>query len=401
MTHHRRRAARRCGAPSSSPRRPASRSARTRGSAACCSTPTATRSPRASTAAPARRTPRSTRSPRPGDAARGATAVVTLEPCNHTGRTGPCAQALVEAGVRRVVFAQADPNPVAAGGAATLARGRRRGRGRAAGRRGARAQPGLDVRRRARPPVRHLEVRHHPRRPQRRRRRHQPLGLQPRPRAATPTGCAALCDVMLVGTNTVAVDDPELTVRDEVDEPLAAPAAARGDGGARPRPRPAGLRRPAPRPSTCAPATRARRWPSSSPATASTSSSRAGRRWPPRSSRPAWSTRSSPTSRRCCSAPAAAPSATSASPPSPTRSDLDGHRRRPCSHGHDGERAQRPAHHDARPKEDTDVHRNRRGARHRRGRRGPGRRGPAHHPRPPPCSRTPASATRSRSTAAA
>ena len=52
---------------------------------------------------------------------------------------------------------------------------------------------------------------------------------------------------MLVGTNTVAVDDPLLTVRDEHDQPLAAPAAARGDGGARPRRRPAGLRRRTPR----------------------------------------------------------------------------------------------------------------------------------------------------------
>lgn len=58
-----------------------------------------------------------------GDRARGTTAVVTLEPCNHTGRTGPCAEALLAAGVRRVVFAQADPNPVAAGGAATLRAG--------------------------------------------------------------------------------------------------------------------------------------------------------------------------------------------------------------------------------------------------------------------------------------
>jgi diaminohydroxyphosphoribosylaminopyrimidine deaminase/5-amino-6-(5-phosphoribosylamino)uracil reductase len=57
---------------------------------------------------------------RAGVGARGATAVVTLEPCNHTGRTGPCAQALVDAGVVRVVFAQADPNPVAAGGASAL-----------------------------------------------------------------------------------------------------------------------------------------------------------------------------------------------------------------------------------------------------------------------------------------
>ena len=55
-----------------------------------------------------------------GDDARGATAVVTLEPCNHTGRTGPCSQALVEAGVRRVVFAQSDPHATAAGGAVAL-----------------------------------------------------------------------------------------------------------------------------------------------------------------------------------------------------------------------------------------------------------------------------------------
>ena len=54
------------------------------------------------------------------DDARGATAVVTLEPCNHTGRTGPCTEALISAGVARVVFAQADPNPQAAGGAARL-----------------------------------------------------------------------------------------------------------------------------------------------------------------------------------------------------------------------------------------------------------------------------------------
>ncbi|TQF66520.1 bifunctional diaminohydroxyphosphoribosylaminopyrimidine deaminase/5-amino-6-(5-phosphoribosylamino)uracil reductase RibD [Rhodococcus spelaei] len=55
-----------------------------------------------------------------GARARGGTAVVTLEPCNHQGRTGPCALALVEAGISRVVFAAADPSPQAAGGAQTL-----------------------------------------------------------------------------------------------------------------------------------------------------------------------------------------------------------------------------------------------------------------------------------------
>ncbi|UZN05329.1 bifunctional diaminohydroxyphosphoribosylaminopyrimidine deaminase/5-amino-6-(5-phosphoribosylamino)uracil reductase RibD [Cellulomonas sp. S1-8] len=51
---------------------------------------------------------------------RGATAVVTLEPCDHTGRTGPCSAALIEAGVARVVVGVQDPNPVAAGGAGRL-----------------------------------------------------------------------------------------------------------------------------------------------------------------------------------------------------------------------------------------------------------------------------------------
>jgi diaminohydroxyphosphoribosylaminopyrimidine deaminase/5-amino-6-(5-phosphoribosylamino)uracil reductase len=55
-----------------------------------------------------------------GELARGATAVVTLEPCSHTGRTGPCTEALAEAGVSRVVFAQSDPNGVAAGGGKVL-----------------------------------------------------------------------------------------------------------------------------------------------------------------------------------------------------------------------------------------------------------------------------------------
>ncbi len=55
-----------------------------------------------------------------GARARGATAFVTLEPCNHQGRTPPCAEALIEAGVTRVVFGVRDPGGESGGGAETL-----------------------------------------------------------------------------------------------------------------------------------------------------------------------------------------------------------------------------------------------------------------------------------------
>jgi diaminohydroxyphosphoribosylaminopyrimidine deaminase / 5-amino-6-(5-phosphoribosylamino)uracil reductase len=154
-----------------------------------------------------------------GSAARGTTAVVTLEPCNHTGRTGPCAQALVEAGVRRVVFAQPDPNPVAAGGGDTL---------RAAD---VEVEGGLlEDRARQLNRVWTFAVDHR-----------RPFvtwkfaaSLDGRSAAADGTSrwvsstaarhdthrLRALCDTMLVGTNTVAVDDPRLTVRDVDDRPL-------------------------------------------------------------------------------------------------------------------------------------------------------------------------------------
>lgn len=154
-----------------------------------------------------------------GDAARGATAVVTLEPCNHTGRTGPCAQALLEAGVRRVVVAQTDTNPHAAGGARTL-----RGSG-------VDVETGL-MAREARALNRYwtFAVEHQ-----------RPFvtwkfaaTLDGRSAAADGTSrwissraarrdthrLRALADVMLVGTNTIAIDDPRLTVRDEHDQPL-------------------------------------------------------------------------------------------------------------------------------------------------------------------------------------
>lgn len=151
--------------------------------------------------------------------AEGLTAVVTLEPCNHTGRTGPCAQALLDAGIRRVVYAQPDPNPVAAGGARTL------------------AEAGLDVAGGLLlDEARHLNrawtfaIEHD-----------RPFvtwkfatSLDGRSAAADGTSrwvsneaarrdthrLRGECDVVLAGTGTVLIDNPRLTVRDETDQPL-------------------------------------------------------------------------------------------------------------------------------------------------------------------------------------
>ena len=157
--------------------RPAYRSAPTRASAACCSTPTGAtvaegyhrgagtphaevdalrRGRRRRPGRDRRRHPRALQPHRPHRAVRAGAG-------RRPAYAGWC-------------FAQPDPNPVAAGGAATLRAAGVEVEGGLLARRGPRAQPGLDVRRRARPAVRDLEVRHHPRRPQRRRRRHQPLG---------------------------------------------------------------------------------------------------------------------------------------------------------------------------------------------------------------------------------
>ena len=154
-----------------------------------------------------------------GARARGTTAVVTLEPCNHTGRTGPCAQALLDAGVARVVYAQADPNPLAAGGAATL---------REAGVDVAHGLMAEDARRINRAWT--FSVQHG-----------RPFvtwkfaaTLDGRSAAADGTSrwvsspaarldthrLRALSDVILAGTGTVLVDDPELTVRDAGNRPL-------------------------------------------------------------------------------------------------------------------------------------------------------------------------------------
>ena len=64
-----------------------------------------------------------------GERARGATLYCTLEPCSHTGRTGPCAPRVVDAGIRRAVIAIEDPNPLVRGrGLAYLRDARRRRR---------------------------------------------------------------------------------------------------------------------------------------------------------------------------------------------------------------------------------------------------------------------------------
>lgn len=153
-----------------------------------------------------------------GERARGATAVVTLEPCNHTGRTGPCVQALIDAGVSRVVFGSSDPAEGAGGAKALI-------------------DASVDVEggvliEQANELIQFWVHRH----------------LHGRPYvtwkyAATMDGLSAApdgtskwitseiarrdvqrlraeCDAIMSGTYSVLADDPRLTVRDESDLPL-------------------------------------------------------------------------------------------------------------------------------------------------------------------------------------
>ena len=261
-----------------------------------------------------------------GDAARGATAVVTLEPCNHTGRTGPCVEALLAAGVRRVVFAQPDPNPEAAGGAEAL---------RAAG---VEVEAGVLADEAARLNRAWTFAVHHER----------PFvtwklatTLDGRSAAADGTSrwisseaarqdthrLRAECDVLLVGTRTVEVDDPLLTVRDNWDRPVRHQPLRAVMGLREIRPT-AGSSTTMPRRSTCAPASPPRPCATSTTAAVATCGWRAGPPWPPRSCLRTSSTRLWPTWRPACSAPGRARWATWASPPSPTSSASGSGRRR-------------------------------------------------------------------------
>ena len=154
-----------------------------------------------------------------GELAAGTTAVVTLEPCNHTGRTGPCTAALRDAGVVRVVYAAPDSSPMARGGAERL------------------RHAGIDVEgdvladeARAINPEWTFAVEHS-----------RPFvtwkfaaTLDGRSAAVDGTSrwitsaearadvhrLRAECDSILVGIGTVLADDPQLTVRDDRGTPL-------------------------------------------------------------------------------------------------------------------------------------------------------------------------------------
>ncbi len=152
-----------------------------------------------------------------GDKARGGTAVVTLEPCNHTGRTGPCVDALVAAGVDKVIYALDDPNPLASGGADRL---RESGVSVLGGAEAAAAaagalRPWLHATRSGRPYVTWKYA----------------ATLDGRVAAADLTArwisssasradahqLRAVVDAIVVGSGTVLADDPQLTVRNAED----------------------------------------------------------------------------------------------------------------------------------------------------------------------------------------
>ena len=220
---------------------------------------------------------------------RGATAYVTLEPCNHHGRTPPCADALIDAGVARVVVGVADPDPQVRGAGIE--------RLRAAGVEVTTGVAAEVVTELLAPYVRHRET-------------GRPyvvlkLAASLDGRTAAPDGTSrwitgeaaradahrlrAESDAVLVGAGTVRADDPALTVRHvRGRDPCASFSARR-------RRAPGSIRRSSWRAIS---ATSSTSW---AGATRSSCWSRAARRWPASSTGPASSTATWSTSRRSCS----------------------------------------------------------------------------------------------------
>jgi diaminohydroxyphosphoribosylaminopyrimidine deaminase / 5-amino-6-(5-phosphoribosylamino)uracil reductase len=155
-----------------------------------------------------------------GARARGGTAVVTLEPCAHYGRTPPCTEALGDAGVARVIYAVRDPHPLGAGGADTLSAA------------GVHVDGGLLAAEVTKGPLRAWLHFAHTGRP------HVTwkfaATLDGRSAAADGTsqwissevsraevhGLRRRVDAIMVGTGTVLADDPHLTARDSEGRPV-------------------------------------------------------------------------------------------------------------------------------------------------------------------------------------